>query len=135
MGLAQLAPDIDRYLAHGAYLQLALFELLSTSIVGSPSMAAKTSLSHVANTLIDRHHALATELESRGHDPAAAMEPFADMVDTFRQRIHSDSWAEVLMSVYVVSGILDDCFVQLAGGLSGDYPDRMAGLLGGDAVT
>lgn len=135
VGLAQLAPEPKRYLAHASYLQLALFETLSRAMVLSPSMATKSALSRVANTVLDRHHALTEELERLGLDPAEAMEPFAPAVDEFNARTKGADWAEVLMTAYVVSGILDDCLVQLAGGLPGDYPQRMTHLLGNDDVT
>lgn len=135
VGLAQLTPELHRYLAHAAYLQLSIFESISRAIIDSNSTRTKTAVSHVANTVIDRHHALTGELEREGRDPAEAMEPFADAVAAFHQRIQGASAHELLMSAYVVSGILDDCFVQLAGGLPGDYPQRMAELLGGDEVT
>lgn len=135
VGLAQLTPELHRYLAHAAYLQLSTFETLSKAMISSPSMATKTALSTVANTVLDRHHALTAELEREGHNPAEAMQPYADSVDAFHERTESSDWAEVLMTAYVVSGILDDCFVQLAGGLPADYPERMRELLGGDDVT
>lgn len=135
VGLAQLTPELDRYLAHGAYLQLSLFETLSKAIISAPTTKTKTAVSRVANIALDRHHALSAELERQQLDPAEAMQPFAAAVDAFQQRVHGADWDELLMSAYVVSGILDDCFVQLAGGLPGDYPERMAALLGGDAVT
>lgn len=135
VGLAQLTPSLERYLAHGAYLQLSLFETLSKAIIAAPSTKTKTAVSHVANVVLDRHHALSAELEREGFNAAEAMEPFAEPVDAFQERVHGADWDELLMSAYVVSGILDDCFVQLAGGLPGDYPERMTALLAGDEVT
>lgn len=135
VGLAQLTPELPRYLAHAAYLQLAVFETLSLAMFTSPSMAAKSALSTVANTVLDRHHALAEELERVGLNRVEAMEPFAPTIEAFRARTEGADWAEVLMKAYVVSGILDDCFVQLAGGLPGSYPEKMAELLGGDDVS
>lgn len=135
VGLAKLTPDLDRFLAHAAYVQLSTFETLSRAMILSPSMSTKSALSKVANTVLDRHHALTEELERVGREPAEAMEPYAPAVDAFHERAQGADWAEVLMSAYVGSGILDDCFVQLAGGLPGDYPERMRQLLGGDEVT
>ena len=135
VGLAQLAPAPERFIAHAAYLQLALFETVSRAMVQSPSMATKAALSRVANTVLDRHHALTDELQRLGLDPAESMEPFAAAIDEFNSRTAGSDWAEVLMTAYVVSGILDDCLVQLAGGLPGDYPQRVEDLLGNDDVT
>jgi len=135
VGLAQLAPEPHRLYAHAAYLQLSLFETLSRAMVSSPSLSTKLALSWVANTVLDRHHALTDQLEREGQNPVEAMTPFAASIDAFHERAEGADWAEVLMSAYVVSGILDDCVVQLAEGLPGDYPEKVTELLGGNDVS
>lgn len=129
MGLSELAPDLPRFLGQAAYLQLSFFEVLSRAVSTAPSTASKEAVSKVAATALGRHHELTAELERTGHSVSEAMEPFVRGIDDFQLRTRGSDWYEALLSYYVGSGILDDAFAGIAGGLSGDYAGRIARLL------
>lgn len=130
--LSELTPSLPRYLGQAAYLQLSFFETLSRAVATAPSTSSKEVVSRVAGITLARHQELAVELERIGESPSAAMEPFVEPIDEFQRVTLGNDWCEILVSYYVVSGILDDGFVNLAQGLAGDYGTRMAELLSND---
>ena len=132
--MKELTPKFSEFLGHAAYLQLSFFESLSGAVIASPSIAAKAVVSHAAGIVLARHHALASEIEKLGLNPAEAMEPFVDSIDGFQARTQGSDWAETLLAYYVESGILDDGFISIAEGYDGPRAARIAEILeDGDA--
>lgn len=132
VNLHELTPDILHFLGQAAYLQLCTFETLSRAIVTAPTTQAKEIISRVASLSLAKHHGLVAEIERRGEDPSAVMEPFTEATDEYQRITLGNDWYEILVTSYVTAGILDDFFVQVAAGLPGGYPERMTVLLSGD---
>lgn len=132
VNLHELTPDILHFLGQAAYLQLCTFETLSRAIVTAPTTQAKEIISRVASLSLAKHHGLVAEIERRGEDPSAVMEPFTEATDEYQRITLGNDWYEILVTSYVTAGILDDFFVQVAAGLPGGYPERMTALLSGD---
>jgi hypothetical protein len=131
--LGELAPGLLPYLGQVAYLQLTNFETLSRAIVDAPSTEAKEAVSRVAALALAKHHSLVTEIQRKGEDAGAVMEPYRSRIDAYARIILGNDWYETLVACYLTSGLLDDFAVRLAGGLPGDYPARMTALLSGDS--
>jgi hypothetical protein len=129
VGLDELTPDLVHFLGQAAYLQLSFFECLSRAVAASPSTSSKEVVSRVAGLVLGRHHALTAELERLGEAPSAAMEPFVVPTDAFELRTRGNDWFEALLGYYVASGILDDAFVSIAGGLDREHAERVSRLL------
>jgi len=129
VALGELTPDLASYLGRAAYLQLAIFETASLALSIAPHTRGKNAMSRVAGSSLEKYEGLITELTRSGHDPAATMEPFRREIDAFHRTVLGADWYETLVSSYVVSGLLDDFFVRLAGGLPDDQANRIAALL------
>ena len=123
--LADLAPHRDQYLAQAAYVQLVIFEGLSANVAAAPDLAAKERLSRAAAVSLEKHHALAAEIARTGVSPAEAMQPYGAGIQFFQTATRGDSWAESLITSHITSGILDDFFVRVAGGLPDDLERRV----------
>ena len=113
--LADLAPDTVSYLGQVAYFELAVFETLSRAVSESPTLGSKERLSAVAGDALAKHHGIVAELRTLKVDPAAAMEPFADSIDRFKELTRGNDWLETLVSVYITGGFLDDFFQRIVG--------------------
>lgn len=130
--LAELTPGLLHFLGQSAYLQLALFENLSTAVAHAPTPEAKESLSYVASLSLAKHHGLTALIRRQGSQPGAVMEPFTEGIDAFQRRTAGADWPETLMTCYLTAGFLDDFFVRLAPGLPNEYATRVNEVLDGD---
>jgi hypothetical protein len=133
--LAELTPSLTAFLGNAAYLQLSFFETIGRATSIAPTLAAKETLAKVAARALDKHRKLIAELERRGDDPVQAMEPFAAGVHEFQRVTRGNDWYEVLVSCYVTAGFLDDFFVRLGAGLSGEAGTRAVAILRSDAES
>ena len=117
VSIEELAPDAGAVLGQAAYLQLGWFEALSRAASAAPDLAAKEVLSAAAGRVLAKHTALTEELTRRSLDPTAAMSPYREQVDRFLELSEGADWHEALSSIYLTSGLLDDFFARLAGGI------------------
>jgi hypothetical protein len=131
--LHELAPDLLGYLGQSAYLQLGVFESLSRAASAASDFDAKDGISRAAGLALAKYQGLVAEIRRRGDEPAAVMQPFAGAVDRFHAVVAGADWQECLLGVHVTAGLLDDFFIRLADGLTGDSGPRAAQLLGLDS--
>jgi len=131
--LAEIAPDLLPYLGQAAYLQLEAFQGLSAVVRAVPSLETKEALSAAAGLTLGKFQGLAAEIRRRDARPAEVMLPFAHAIDRLQQITTGADWQETLLGVHVTSGLLDDFFIRLAGGLPKDVGPRAVQLLGADA--
>ncbi|HEY0258845.1 MAG TPA: ferritin-like fold-containing protein, partial [Lacisediminihabitans sp.] len=94
--------------------------------------AAKEAVSHAAALSLARHHGLAAELTRKGVVPGEAMAPYVDRIDEFSRVTTGADWHEILITSYVTSGLLNDFFLRLAGGFSGDVAERLRAIYSSD---
>jgi hypothetical protein len=120
-------------LGRAAYVQLTIFENLSSALASAPTTAAKVSIGRAAELSISRHRALAEELVRDGGVVAAAMEPYVDEVDEFERVTRGGDWFETLVTCYLTAGFLDDFFERLAVGLSPEQTKRITAIYESDA--
>ena len=131
--LADLAPHREQYLAQAAYVQLVIFEGLSAAVAAAPDLAAKERLSKAVAISLERHHALAAEITRTGVTPAEAMKPYGAGIQFFQRATRGDTWAENLVTSHITSGILDDFFIRVAGGLPDDLERRVRAIYAKDS--
>jgi hypothetical protein len=122
--LAELTPDLVRFLAQAAYVQLSIFETLGSAMVIAPSASAKAAVAAVAQLSLEKHHGLVAEL-GRHRDAGHEMEQYAGRIDSFRSATAGADWSEKLIAAHVTAGILDDFFRRLATGLPDDAAERI----------
>jgi hypothetical protein len=127
--LAELTPSLVAYLGHAAYLQLSFFETLSRATAIAPTLEAKEVLARVAGRALDKHRKLVAELQRREVEPVEAMAPFSAGVHEFQRVTRGNDWYETLVTCYVTAGFLDDFFVRLGAGLSGEAGSRAVAIL------
>ena len=133
--ISSLAPGVQHFLGQAAYSELGEFESLARAVATAPNLAVKEGLSAAAGRALSKHHGLITEIRRRGHEPAVEMAPFVVSLDAFRAKTAGVNWHELLLSCYLVGGLLDDFFIRLSDGLPRDIGPRVAQLLGEDSGT
>ena len=130
VSLAELAPDVDTYLGLVSYLQLEVFEAAARAVALAPDLRAKDALSALAAEALERHRDAEAQLQRRREDPVEVMEPFTPRVDAFIARVQTHDWAELVLSVYLLSGFFNDFFAELARGIDEDAARATVELLG-----
>lgn len=128
-----MTPEPLTFLGHVAYLELAVFERLSSVVSVAPSLADSEALSVAAGRVLAKHHGFVSEIEGLSGDPVALMGSFRGQIDAFGAIAAGTTWTESLLSVYVTTGLLEDFFVALTGGLPDELGIRAARLLASDS--
>lgn len=126
---AELAPDLDTFIGQVAYLQLGYFETLSELIASTPELERKEALARAAGGALRRHEELVALIRERGDEPTALMLPFREPLDAFRAATHGMRPPETMLSVYLISGMLDDFALALSASY-GETGRRVARILG-----
>jgi len=130
--LAELTPDIETFLGRAAYVQLVIFENLSSAVASAPNADTKDTLGRVAALSLTKQRGLSAEIEKLGSEPGAVMQPFAPSIDRFRDETRGADWYETLITAHITAGFLDEFFVRLAPGLPKDVAARVTELLEAD---
>lgn len=131
VALEKLAPPITHFLGLVAYLQLEVFEAASRAVAAAPTLEAKETLSTAAGLALDKHQAFTEEMRRRGLEPFQVMQPFTPIIDDYIERIESDDWLEGVLNVYLVAGLFDAFFSELAGGVRDPYAEVAREVLDG----
>jgi hypothetical protein len=131
--LHEVMPDLLPYLGQAAYLQLEQFQTLSRVAAEVPELQPRLVVAAAAGHALAKHQGVVAELRRRGDDPAEVMRPFAEEIDGFSAVLVGSDWRETLLSALVTGGLLDDFFIRLAAGLSGDIGPRVAQILGSES--
>lgn len=131
--MAELAPGIIPYLGLVSYLQLEVYEATSRAVASAPDLAAKEILSNAAGLALDKHQEFAAEIRRRHREPAVVMEPYTHTIDRYVDRVQPANWNEQLLLVYLVGGLFDEFFAQLASGLKDGYGPKAADILRGES--
>lgn len=131
VALEELAPPITHFLGLVAYLQLEVFEATSRAVALAPTLQAKETLSIAAGLALEKHQAFAEEMRKRGLEPDSVMQPFTPMIDDYIERIEPGDWVELVLNVYLVAGLFDAFFAELAGGVKDPYAKQAQEVLAG----
>lgn len=128
--LSEFAPAILPYLGLTSYLQLELYEAATRAVSGAPSLEAKNVLARVAGETLSKHQRLTAEIRRRGHEPHTVMQPFSEVIDSYVERIDTEDWHQHVLSLYLVGGLFDGFFSNLAEGLKDSYRSDAIAILG-----
>lgn len=118
INLKPYTPEPKAFLGQLAYLQLSNFEILTAALKYSPNTQFKAELSEAAARSFDKYRQLSRRLVELGADPAEQMNPFKERIAMFHSNTSGLDWYEVVIKVYLTSGLLDDFYARLASGLS-----------------
>ncbi|GAB2512601.1 ferritin-like fold-containing protein [Paramicrobacterium agarici] len=124
-----LHPDTSTYLGQAAFLQLSVFEMLSTVSASMDDLVFSPGVAEAAAVALRKHTALSDEIRRREEDPTSAMAQPKDAVARFREQTAGGTLEQRVLSVYVTAGILDDLFLGLASSLPSDISKRVTAIL------
>jgi len=117
INLKPYTPEPKAFLGQLAYLQLSNFEILTAALKYSPNTQYKAELSEATARSFDKYRQLSKKLVDLGADPAEQMNPFKERIATFHSNTSGLDWYEVVIKVYLTSGLLDDFYSRLSSGL------------------
>jgi hypothetical protein len=117
VNLKPYTPELKQFLGQLAYLQLSNFEILTNELKFSPNISYKAELSEAATKSFDKYRQIAKRLVAAGFDVTEAMDSYTERISTFNSSTKGIDWYENILKVYLVSGLLDDFYRQLAVGL------------------
>ena len=118
INLKPYTPDAKAFLGQLAYLQLSNFEIMTAALKYSPNTQYKAELGEAAARSFDKYRQLSKKLVDLGADPAEQMNPFKERIATFHSNTSGLDWFEIVIKVYLTSGLLDDFYSKLASGLN-----------------
>ena len=97
-----------------AYGELTAFERLATDAQLAPTLSDKVALGTMANAEFHHFEKLSRHLADRGVDPAEAMAPFVEPLDSFHDSTQPSDWYEGLIKAYVGDGMATDFYREVA---------------------
>lgn len=127
--IPQFAPNATAFLSMTAFLELSLYEAATLGVSGAKSLRAKETLAEVAGEALAKHHALTDELKRRDVQPHEAMRAFAPVVAAYRARVSTDDWHQHVLTIWLVGGLFESFFCELAKGLKDRYKSQAIALL------
>lgn len=131
VALGAFAPPITHFLGLVAYLQLEVFEASSRAVAAAPDLQSKETLSVAAGLALNKHQAFIAEIRRRGLEPEAIMRPYTPIIDEYITRIESSDWLELVVTVYLVAGLFDAFFAELAQGVKDPFAQTAREVLAG----
>lgn len=110
----QYAEAVVDLLGTLGYGELSAFSRLAADAEMAPTLVLKARMSGVAVAEFGHYEMIVAELERRGADPAAAMEPFIPALDAFHERTRPSSWLEGVVKAYIGDGIAADFYREVS---------------------
>lgn len=119
--LSEFAPGILPFLGLTTYLQLELYEAAARAVAGAPNLESKEVLARSAGVTLAKHQKLGEELRRRGREPHHAMSAYTPVIDKYIARIDTADWHQHVLSIYLVGGLFDGFFAELAKGIKDPF--------------
>ena len=119
--LSEFAPGIMPFLGLTTYLQLELYEAAARAVAGAPDLKSKEVLARSAGVTLSKHQRLSEELRRRGREPHLVMQPYTPVIDRYIERIVTPDWHQHVLSIYLVGGLFDGFFAELARGIDDGF--------------
>ncbi|WP_420175393.1 ferritin-like fold-containing protein [Luteococcus sp. OSA5] len=110
-----------------AYGSLAAFERTAASSAAAQAVADKLVLARIAAQRFSHLDRLEGALAARGSGLNEAMTPFAAPIDAFNQHTEPRTWAEALVKLCIISGLVDDFANQVAEQLHDELREILMG--------
>lgn len=127
--IPEFAPGIVNYLGMTAFLQLSLYEAATQGVTGASTLEAKEVLAEVAGDALQKHHSFTAEIARRNHEPHRVMRPFAPSIERYLRRISVPDWHQHVLAIWLVGGLFDEFFADLAEGINDKYKTEAAAIL------
>lgn len=96
------------------YAELTAALRMASDALVAPGLGVRVWMGRSAAAELEHFERIAGRLRDLGHDPEAAMAPFAGPVDAFHERTRPRDWMEALIKVYVGDGIARDFYREIA---------------------
>src|SRR5689334_15694051 len=80
----------------------------------APTLDGRAEMSAMAAVEFGHYQLLAARLRDLGADPAAAMEPFVPVLETFHALTEPSTWLEGVVKAFVGDGMADDFYREVA---------------------
>lgn len=112
-----------------AFLQLSLYEAATQGVSGASTLEAKEVLAEVAGDALQKHHRFTAELGRRNKEPHHVMRPFAPMIERYIRRISVPDWHQHVLAIWLVGGLFDEFFADLADGINDKYTAEAEAIL------
>jgi hypothetical protein len=97
-----------------AYGELCAFDRLADDARMAPSLQTRAEMSAMAAVEFGHYQRLAARLGELGADPAAAMEPFVPVLETFHALTEPSTWLESVVKAFVGDGMAADFYREVA---------------------
>jgi len=124
--LVQLLPSTDGLLARAAYLELVLFQELSSVVGDASHLGDKQVLGQVASAALERHERAVAALTRRGVDVSLTMRGVAADVDEYAVRVRGRDAYERILTVYLVAGFFHEFFAHVGEASEGAGAEALA---------
>lgn len=98
-----------------AYGELCAFDRLTDDARMAPTLDARAEMSAMAAVEFGHYERLAARLRELGAEPAAAMEPFVPVLETFHAMTEPSTWLEGVVKAFVGDGMAGDFYREVAG--------------------
>lgn len=110
-----------------AYGSLAAFERTAAAATNATSIQDKLLLARIAAQRFSHLDRLERELVARGSDLRGAMQQFMKPVDAFNEHTEPRTWAEALVKLCIVGGLVHDFADGVSGHLSPELREIFIG--------
>lgn len=127
--LSEFAPGIMSFLGLTTYLQLELYEAAARAVAGAPDLESKEVLARSAGVTLSKHQRMSEELRRRGREPHLVMLPYTPGIDRYIERIDTPDWHQHVLTIYLVGGLFDGFFAQLARGIDDGFRNEAIEIL------
>jgi hypothetical protein len=97
-----------------AYGELSAFDRLADDARMAPTLDGRAEMSAMAAVEFGHYQLLAARLRDLGADPAAAMEPFVPVLETFHALTEPSTWLEGVVKAFVGDGMAADFYREVA---------------------
>jgi hypothetical protein len=97
-----------------AYGELCAFDRLADDARMAPTLDGRAEMSAMAAVEFGHYQLLAARLTDLGADPAAAMEPFVPVLETFHALTEPSTWLEGVVKAFVGDGMAADFYREVA---------------------
>jgi hypothetical protein len=127
--IPEFAPGILPFLGMTAYLQLSLYEAATQAVSGAVTLEAKEVLAEVAGDTLQKHHRFTHEIQRRGYEPHKIMRPYAPIIERYTRRVAVPDLHQHVLAIWLVGGLFDEFFADLAGGMNDKFSSTAAEIL------
>ncbi|MEL4506056.1 ferritin-like fold-containing protein [Luteococcus sp. H138] len=110
-----------------AYGSLAAFERTASAATEAPSIKDKLVLARIAAQRFSHLGRLERELQTRGSHLQGAMQRFMTPVDAFNGHTEPKTWAESLVKLCIIGGLVRDFADGVGGNLSAELREILTG--------